>query len=374
MDVTTRMATRRTTEIAYERAYDAHWSDVFRFALAWTNDWAAAEDLAQEAYIRLWNQRAQLDWSRPVRPWLLVTTRRLATDRFRALRRRLLAVPEPATLDASVQDRWLDVAAAMADLSPLERAALVMTAIEGATYDEAAMVLGTTRRGAARRGQSGPNEVGDRLMDPTRPDRILEEWDAVASAARQPAAPPRRRRRAGSPGRAEPGRWRHPHRGAGAGRRVAGPAGSGRCRRGRAVRAAERERSGRGHAVGAGRAAVGQRGSVATSVAPSPSATPAPTAVPTVGPCAPGALAARITSWEGAAGNRIAEVVLRNTGSATCVIGASARPQLVDSKGLDPHQRLEPVDDEHDASSRRTTPSRRSSTSPTTAARTRSGS
>ena len=32
----------------------------------------------------------------------------------------------------------------MADLSPLERTALVMTALEGATYDEAADVLGTT--------------------------------------------------------------------------------------------------------------------------------------------------------------------------------------------------------------------------------------
>jgi DNA-directed RNA polymerase specialized sigma24 family protein len=32
----------------------------------------------------------------------------------------------------------------MAELSPLERTALVMTAIEGATYDEAARVLGTS--------------------------------------------------------------------------------------------------------------------------------------------------------------------------------------------------------------------------------------
>jgi len=117
---------------------------VFRFALAWTNDWSAAEDLAQEAYLRLWNQRARLDWSRPVLPWLLVTTRRLATDRFRALRRRLLPTSQPATLDQAVQARWLDVCAAMAELSPLERTALVMTAVEGATYEEAGRVLGTT--------------------------------------------------------------------------------------------------------------------------------------------------------------------------------------------------------------------------------------
>jgi RNA polymerase sigma-70 factor, ECF subfamily len=138
------MAIAESTEIAYERAYEEHWSDVFRFALAWTNDWAAAEDLAQEAYLRLWNNRGKLDWDRPVLPWLLVATRRLATDRFRALRRRLQPTSPPATLDTGVQARWLDVRAAMDDLSPLERTALVMTAIEGATYDEAARVVGTS--------------------------------------------------------------------------------------------------------------------------------------------------------------------------------------------------------------------------------------
>lgn len=138
------MAISETTEAAFERAYEAHWSDVFRFALAWTNDWTAAEDLAQEAYLRLWDRRAQLDWDRPALPWLLVTTRRLATDRFRALRRRLLPTSPPATLDEATQARWLDVCAAMAVLSSLERAALVMTAMKGATYEEAAQVLGTT--------------------------------------------------------------------------------------------------------------------------------------------------------------------------------------------------------------------------------------
>jgi RNA polymerase sigma-70 factor (ECF subfamily) len=135
-----------STEIAYERAFEQHWPDVFRFALAWTNDWTAAEDLAQDAYVRLWNHRAQLDWSRPVLPWLLVTARRLATDRFRALRKRLLAVPQPATLDVdpALRARWLDVCAAMTVLSPLERTALVMTALEGASYEEAAQVLGTS--------------------------------------------------------------------------------------------------------------------------------------------------------------------------------------------------------------------------------------
>ena len=138
------MAAIEPAELAYQRAYDEHWSDVFRFALAWTNDWAAAEDLAQDAYVRLWNQRDRIDWSRPAMPWLLVTTRRLATDRFRQLRRRFSPPPPPESLNDAVHARWLDVAAAMASLSPLERTALVMTALEGLTYEEAGRILGTT--------------------------------------------------------------------------------------------------------------------------------------------------------------------------------------------------------------------------------------
>ncbi len=145
-DVTTHVATAEPIDFAYERAYEEHWTQVFRFALAWTNDWTAAEDLAQDAYLRLWNSRAGLDWDRPVLPWLLIATRRLATDRFRALRRRLLAgaQPEPLDADPALRARWLDVSAAMANLSALERTALVLTAVEGASYEEAGRVLGTT--------------------------------------------------------------------------------------------------------------------------------------------------------------------------------------------------------------------------------------
>ena len=131
-------------DLSYQVAFERYWEDVFRFALAWTNDWGAAEDLAQDAYLRLWQQRGSLDWQRPVLPWLLVVTRRLATDRFRALRRRILPRSTAPTLDEAVRDRWLDAQVAMALLSPLERSALVLTAVEGWTYSEVALALGTS--------------------------------------------------------------------------------------------------------------------------------------------------------------------------------------------------------------------------------------
>lgn len=138
------MTLAEPAEIAYERVFAEHWTDVFRFALAWTNDWGAAEDLAQDAFLKLWDHRARLDWGRPVLPWLLVATRRLATDRFRRLRKVLSGTGVSGEADESIHARWLDVRIAMDRLSPLERTALVMTALDGLTYDEAGSVLGTT--------------------------------------------------------------------------------------------------------------------------------------------------------------------------------------------------------------------------------------
>jgi RNA polymerase sigma-70 factor (ECF subfamily) len=131
-------------ETAYERAYEAHWTAVFRFALAWTNDWGAAEDVAQETFARLWRHRTNVGWEQDIMPWLLVTARRLLTDRFRTLRRRFLRLSQPATLDETTAIRWLDVRQAMSRLSALERSAIVLTTLEGRSSTEAAEFLGTS--------------------------------------------------------------------------------------------------------------------------------------------------------------------------------------------------------------------------------------
>jgi RNA polymerase sigma factor (sigma-70 family) len=144
-------------ETAYDHAYEAHWNDVFRFALAWTNDWGAAEDVAQDAFAQLWGHRATLDWDRPVLPWLIVTARRLATDRFRRVRRLLFGAARPGTLDEATADRWLDVQQAMTVLSPLERTSLVLTLVEGHDYAQVATILSTSP-GAVRSAVSRARE------------------------------------------------------------------------------------------------------------------------------------------------------------------------------------------------------------------------
>jgi uncharacterized protein DUF4232 len=139
-------------------------------------------------------------------------------------------------------------------------------------------------------------------MDPSRVDRILKNWSAVASQARRPAAPPR-------------------------------PI---------VIRSGltTSTLAGAGLAVAAlvvavlwlgGRAPNGGGGIPPTSPDPSAAVTPSP--VPTVGPCDPASLPARITLWEGAAGHRIANLELTNAGSDACILPTMARPQLLDGGG-----------------------------------------
>ena len=158
-------------------------------------------------------------------------------------------------------------------------------------------------------------------METPRVNRILDDWVAVASQARRPAAPPRRVvvRSGLSSGML-----------AGASLVVV------------AILVGAMLFGRPDDDPGVGSIPSTPPSASATLVpTPSPLATPTPTPtplatptpVPTLGPCDPSDLEARITQWEGAAGHRIAHVDLVNAGSAECTVQAMAKPQLVDGAG-----------------------------------------
>ena len=136
------------TEAEFDTTFDRYWLPVFRFALAWTNDWSAAEDLTQDAFAKLWAKRVELDWSKPLLPWLLTATRNMATDRFRRLRTALRMTDQQDTgggfVDSDARVRWIDLRPRLAQLSPTQRSALVLTTVIGLTPDQAADALGTS--------------------------------------------------------------------------------------------------------------------------------------------------------------------------------------------------------------------------------------
>ncbi|MFL5717957.1 MAG: DUF4232 domain-containing protein [Chloroflexota bacterium] len=167
------------------------------------------------------------------------------------------------------------------------------------------------------------------MMDASRPDRILQDWADVAHAARRPATAPKP-----------------------VGVRVASGmsiAGAGVVLAAVLLVAMWVGRPGSNGGIGA----IGSPGATETPTAtvtetpvptPAPVATPTavpsatPTALPSAAqgprPCEASNVVARITSaWGGAAGNRIADVELTNTGTQACTLRALERPQLVDGTG-----------------------------------------
>ena len=108
----------------------------YRYALSLTSEAGAAEDLAQQGWLRLLRRHGQV----PRRGSLFLTVRRLFIDRYRR-DRRVEFVPledldrEPPVPQAPVVDR-LDLERLLADLRPKEREALYLHAVEGYSATE----------------------------------------------------------------------------------------------------------------------------------------------------------------------------------------------------------------------------------------------
>jgi RNA polymerase sigma-70 factor (ECF subfamily) len=145
---------------AFQSAVEDLWTPVYRFALAMTNDLSEADDVAQEAFVRLWARRATIDWGEPILGWLLVTARRIALDRFRRLARMLRLGPPPAApvgIDTATVERFVDLRIELAQLTPHERTAILLSAVEGWSADEIGSALGISAgavRASASRGRA----------------------------------------------------------------------------------------------------------------------------------------------------------------------------------------------------------------------------
>src|SRR4051812_44173189 len=87
-----------------DELFRAHWHDAHRAAYLVVHDAAAAEDIAQEAFVAAIRALDRFDRRRPFGPWLhrIVVNRAIDHARSRALRREVGAelVPEGVAPDA----------------------------------------------------------------------------------------------------------------------------------------------------------------------------------------------------------------------------------------------------------------------------------
>ena len=157
------------SEAAVEELFARHWPDAYRTALLIAHDCAAAEDIAQEAFLAALRALPRFDRRRPLRPWLhrIVVNRAIDFARARRLRGEVdvEAVPEvPAPAAADVTGLG-GLGAALGRLSPEHRAVVVMRYLLELTPGEIAEALELPRGTVNSRLRRGLDALGGVLED-----------------------------------------------------------------------------------------------------------------------------------------------------------------------------------------------------------------
>jgi RNA polymerase sigma-70 factor (ECF subfamily) len=140
-------AAQQGSSAAVEELYRRHWSAAHRAAYLIVHDAAAAEDIAQEAFVSALHALDRFDRRRPFAPWLhrIVANRAIDWSRARAARREVHVEDDlgPGREDADPPSP--DVLAALAALAPEQRAVVVLRHLLGYTPGQVARLLDLPR-------------------------------------------------------------------------------------------------------------------------------------------------------------------------------------------------------------------------------------
>src|SRR5215216_134981 len=129
---------------AMEALFRAHWAPAHRAAFLIVHDAAAAEDIAQEAFLAAIRALDRFDRRRPFGPWLhrIVVNRAIDWSRARALRGEVSQSADPADDRSTQEDRdFGDLEAALWSLTAEHRAVVVLRYLLGYTPGEIARML-----------------------------------------------------------------------------------------------------------------------------------------------------------------------------------------------------------------------------------------
>jgi len=155
-----------------ERLYDAHAPALYAFLLILTRDDATAHDLLQEVFVKLARQPDVLLAARDERAFLLRLAHNAAIDSFRRqtvrARKHEALGAEPvevfaATSDPDEAEFRRQLAAALGELPPDQRAVVHLKLWESLTFDAVADLLGIPLNTAASRYRYGLDKLRDRL-------------------------------------------------------------------------------------------------------------------------------------------------------------------------------------------------------------------
>jgi RNA polymerase sigma-70 factor (ECF subfamily) len=140
-------AAQAGSEDALEELFRRHWRRAHRAAYLIVHDAAAAEDIAQEAFLAAVRHLDRFDRRRPFGPWLhrITVNRAIDWSRARSLRREVGFASAEATVETGASEASRPVSdetlAALASLPPEHRAVVVMRHLLEFTPGEIAAAL-----------------------------------------------------------------------------------------------------------------------------------------------------------------------------------------------------------------------------------------
>ena len=145
-----------------EALFRLHWPRAFRAAYLVVHDSAAAEDIAQEAFLAAVRALDRFDRRRPFGPWLhrIVVNRSIDFARARALRAETDLADTHAAAAPPDRSDAARVAAALAALSPDHRAVIVLRYLLEYTPGEIADALDLPRGTVNSRLRRGLDQLG----------------------------------------------------------------------------------------------------------------------------------------------------------------------------------------------------------------------
>jgi RNA polymerase sigma-70 factor (ECF subfamily) len=147
----------------FEALFRAHWAQAYRAAYLVVHDTAAAEDIAQEAFLAAVRNLDRFDRRRPFGPWLhrIVVNRAIDWSRRRALRGEVELHESP--VEQPSPDVGADTVARMQELSPEHRAVIVLRHLLGYTPGEIARLLDLPRGTVNSRLRRGLDQLKGRV-------------------------------------------------------------------------------------------------------------------------------------------------------------------------------------------------------------------
>src|SRR6266700_6969666 len=143
------LAQRPRSDRAFERIYQRHVGDVYRYALVVLRNEADAEDVTQTTFLNAYRAFKNGEHPRAPQNWLIAIAHNVCRQRFRQSARR----PHEVSFDEDIGDRFIgveeedeaptgeDIRRALGHLAFNQRAALVMRELEGRSYAEIAEIL-----------------------------------------------------------------------------------------------------------------------------------------------------------------------------------------------------------------------------------------